>query len=329
MAETPLIATKEVSRTYRLGDRSTKALVSVDLSVARGETLAVVGESGSGKSTLGRMLLGTEAPDEGTVLFDGSPLKPPLRRPLRRRLQVIQQNPNTTFNPRRTIGQSVTLPLAVHGLMPKAGRRDRAAKLLEAVGLPPDILDRYPSALSGGQLQRAALARALACEPELLVLDEPTSALDVSVQARVLALLTELQARLGITYVFITHDLAVVRNVANSVAVLYRGHLVERAPVLDLFRRPRHHYTVMLLSSIPVVSAEEEAIKPKWPVSAFTAISDTVSEGCAFASRCPFAIDICRLERPRLSQGSHAYACHNPAPTRYAGAEEPALEDVR
>lgn len=313
MIRKPIIAAESVGRTYRIGRQETVALSGVSLEVGRGETLAIVGESGSGKSTLGRLLLGVEAPDEGRVIFEGVPIAPPLAKETRRRLQVIQQNPNGTLNPRRTIGQSITLPLAVHALRGRRERRERAVELLAAVALPADMLDRYPSALSGGQLQRAAMARALASEPDLLVLDEPTSALDVSVQARVLALLTALQARLGITYVFITHDLAVVGHIASRVAVLYRGHLVETASRSDLFARPRHRYTTMLLSSVPVISPEEESIKPEWPRMMKAAAAEAVSHGCPFAPRCPFALDRCWNERPVLPSTAHAAACHNPA----------------
>jgi oligopeptide transport system ATP-binding protein len=314
MPETARIEAVGVSKRYRIGARHVQALSQVSLRAAAAETLAVVGESGSGKSTLGRILLGVEAPDQGAVRIDAEPLPAPPPRPLRRRLQLVQQNPLSTLNPRRTVGQSVALPLEVHGLASRGGRRDRVRALLDLVGLPDDAIDRYPSALSGGQRQRAALARALAAEPDLIVLDEPTSALDVSVQARVLHLLIELQARLQLTYIFITHDLAVVRNVAQRVVVLYRGRLVESGPTAAVFARPRHRYTAMLLSSIPVVSDAEEALKPAWPSDPGALATEADGPGCPFAPRCPFALDVCRHTPPPLvsDDGAHFHACYNP-----------------
>ena len=314
MPETARIEAIGVSKRYRIGARHVQALSEVSLRAAAAETLAVVGESGSGKSTLGRILLGVEAPDQGAVRIDAEPLPAPPPRPLRRRLQLVQQNPLSTLNPRRTVGQSVALPLEVHGLASRGGRRDRVRALLDLVGLPDDAIDRYPSALSGGQRQRAALARALAAEPDLIVLDEPTSALDVSVQARVLHLLIELQARLHLTYIFITHDLAVVRNVAQRVVVLYRGRLVESGPTATVFARPRHRYTAMLLSSIPVVSDAEEALKPAWPSDPGALATEADGPGCPFAPRCPFALDVCRHTPPPLvsDDGAHFHACYNP-----------------
>jgi peptide/nickel transport system ATP-binding protein/oligopeptide transport system ATP-binding protein len=313
MPEPARIEAIGVSKRYRIGARHVQALSRVSLRAAAAETLAVVGESGSGKSTLGRILLGVEAPDEGAVRVDAEPLPAPPPRPLRRRLQLVQQNPLSTLNPRRTVGQSVALPLEVHGLA-SGGRRDRVRALLDLVGLPGDAIDRYPSALSGGQRQRAALARALAAEPDLIVLDEPTSALDVSVQARVLHLLIELQARLQLTYIFITHDLAVVRNVARRVVVLYRGRLVESGPTGAVFARPRHRYTAMLLSSIPVVSDAEEALKPAWPRDPGALAAEVDGPGCPFAPRCPFVLDVCRRTPPPLvsDDGAHFHACYNP-----------------
>jgi len=314
VADAPRIETIDVSRVYRVGQRQVQALASVSLAANAAETLAVVGESGSGKSTLGRIILGLEAPDNGVVRLDGQVLPIPAPRQLRQRLQLVQQNPLSTLNPRRTVGQSVALPLEVHGLAGNAaGRRARVSALLDLVGLQGDAIDRYPGGLSGGQRQRAALARALAAEPDLIVLDEPTSALDVSVQARVLRLLVELQAKLKLTYIFITHDLAVVRNIATRVAVLYRGRLVESGPTPAVFHTPRHRYTAMLLSSIPVVSEAEERLKPAWPNEIVS--MEEAGEGlCAFAPRCPFAISRCReVAPPEISRGEgHFAACHNP-----------------
>ena len=315
MSDTPRIEAIGISKSYRVGSRHVQALSDVSLDAEAGETLAVVGESGSGKSTLGRILLGIEKADAGEIRYRSEvmPIPPPLS--LRRRLQLVQQNPLSTLNPRRTVGQSVALPLEVHALVPDEGRQERVRQLLDLVGLPSDAGGRYPRALSGGQRQRAALARALAAEPDLIVLDEPTSALDVSVQARVLHLLRDLQARLALTYIFITHDLAVVRNIASRVCVLYRGRPVESGPTMAVFGRPRHRYTAMLLSAIPVISDAEEAVKPVWPRNAGAISVDEVSRGCAFAPRCPFAIGLCWHETPKLASNPdprHLFACHNP-----------------
>jgi len=293
---------------------ATVALDGIDLDCERGACIAVVGESGSGKTTLGRILIGAETADAGTMIFDGHNLT--ARRPLalRRRIQVVQQNPMSALNPRRSVGDSIALPLDVHRLRRGPARRARVLELLDRVGLPADFADRMPAALSGGQRQRVALARALAAEPDFLVLDEPTSALDVSVQARILQLLAGLQRDLGLTYLFITHDLAVVRNMASSVVVLYRGQCVETAPTTSLFAHPAHHYTAMLLSSLPVISAEEEALKPDWHWDRETGLRDAVSRGCAFQPRCPGARDACGADSIpwRDIAPSHRAACVAP-----------------
>lgn len=314
MREGALLEARGVSKTFRVGAGRLTALKDVSLAVGRGETVAIVGESGSGKTTLGRIFLGVERPDAGEIRLDGEPLAPPLRGAQRRRLQIVQQNPLSTLNPRRTIGQSVGLPIAVHGLATRRETRERVRHLLGLVDLPQDAIDRYPTALSGGQRQRAALARALAAEPDVLVLDEPTSALDVSVQARVLNLLTDLRERFGLTYLFITHDLAVVRNFALRVAVLYRGRLVEEGATASIFRQPRHRYAAMLLSAIPVLSEEEERVKPQWPAATELSGAERPSEGCPFAARCPFALDVCWRVMPAFTafDADHRAACHNP-----------------
>ncbi len=314
MAET-LLEAMALTKVYRVGNHMVHALRGVDLTIERGECMAVVGESGSGKTTLGNLLLGIEPPSAGVIRFQDREMPAKRGRELRRCLQVVQQNPMSTLNPKRTIYKSVSLPLAVHNLVPRGEIRERAAELLRIVGLSPDYLDRYPGALSGGQRQRVALARALAAEPDCIVLDEPTSSLDVSVQARVLERLVELQQRFSLTYLFITHDLSVVRNLSTRVAVLYRGRGVERGATESVFAAPRHRYTQMLLSSIPVVSEDEERIKPDWSWDKEMAGSDRVSEvGCAFFPRCPYVLDTCKSKLPILGDedSEHLSACHNP-----------------
>jgi peptide/nickel transport system ATP-binding protein len=221
-----------------------------------------VGESGSGKTTLGNLVLGIYPPSFGEIRFEGSALPAKRTLTLRRRIQLVQQNPLSALNGKRTIGASLALPLDVHGFVRnRAERRSRVATLLEEVGLDPQYAERSPAALSGGQRQRVAIARALACEPDLLVLDEPTSALDVLVQARVLRLLSELQTRRGLTYLFITHDLGVVRALADRVSVFKHGVIVESGNVQDIFTNPKHPYTAHLIASIPVVTDAEAATR--------------------------------------------------------------------
>lgn len=314
--QAPLMQARGLSRVFRVAGVSVPALRGVDLDLARGEILAVVGESGSGKSTLGNLLLGIDLPDAGVIRLDGAVLPRRWPRPVRRRVQLVAQNPLLALNPKRTVLQSVALPLAVHGLVPRSARRTRSAELLDMVGLPAAMLDRYPQMLSGGQRQRVALARALAAEPDMLVLDEPTSALDVSVQARVLQLLYDLQARLSLSYLFITHDLAVVRLLAHRVIVLLRGRIVESGPMLAVLTAPRHRYTQMLLASIPVVTEAEARARPPWPWDRSTAPDLAPSgQGCPFRTRCPFAVPPCATVDPELTPlaPAHLARCHNPA----------------
>ncbi len=311
-----LIELQGVSMTFRSGRRVVRAVSDVDLRIAAGMSLAIVGESGSGKSTLADIVVGTLAPTSGTLLLDGRPLRARRRRAERRRIQLVQQNPMTALNPRLTIGSSVGLPIWVHRLRPRQAIRQRVTELLAAVGVSADYLHRYPGTLSGGQRQRVALARAMAAEPDLVVLDEPTSALDVSVQARVLELLAREKQEGGRTYLFITHDLGVARVVATHVAVLYRGRIVELATAAALFDRPRHWYTILLLSSVPVVTAEEAAARPAWPATTPRSATAAGGEerGCVFRARCPAALPVCASEAPKLTPAAgHAVACHNPS----------------
>ncbi|MEW6547826.1 MAG: ATP-binding cassette domain-containing protein, partial [Bacillota bacterium] len=241
-----------------------RAVDGVSLEISAGETLALVGESGSGKTTLGRVICGLQPPTRGQVIFEGHPL--PLRGPEARRvrahIQMVYQDPTSSLNPRRRVGDIITDPLVIHRRGDPAWRRRRVAELLSLVELPPDFAYRYPHSLSGGQRQRVNIARALALGPRVLVLDEPTSALDVSVQAKLVHLLKRLQRELDLTYVFISHDLPLVRNIAGRVAVMYLGHLMEIAEAESLFTRPRHPYTRALLSVVPALTAEERRLLP-------------------------------------------------------------------
>jgi oligopeptide/dipeptide ABC transporter ATP-binding protein len=277
----------------------------------------VVGESGSGKTTLGNLVLGIDQPTLGCIRLNGETMPRRRSRAMRRSIQLVAQNPLSALNPKQTIFRSVALPLRVHGLVPRARQCGRVAELLDMVGLAPSLLERHPRVLSGGQRQRVALARAIAAEPQVLVLDEPTSALDVSVQARVLELLAQLRLRLSLTYLFISHDLGIVRVLAHRVVVMFRGRIVEAGPTAAVFASPRHRYTQMLISSVPVVTEAEERLKPDWPWDRAIGTGEAVTaSGCPFRPRCPHAVTACERSEPVLSElaPGHVASCHNPAP---------------
>ncbi len=290
-----------------------KAVDGVSFDVARGETLGLVGESGCGKSTLGRTLLRLVEPTSGSVRFDGRELVGlPARelRALRRRMQLVFQDPYASLNPRLTVRELIGEPLAIHGLARGAERERRVLELLGLMGLPRDALDRYPSEFSGGQRQRIGIARALAVQPDLVIADEPISALDVSIQAQIVNLLVDLQRELGLTYVFIAHDLKIVEYVSTRIAVMYLGKVVELAPAAQLSRRPRHPYTQALLSAVP----EPDPARRKARIVLQGDVPSPLAPppGCAFHPRCPYAFERCRREVPPLypaGQG-HVAACH-------------------
>ncbi len=240
-----------------------KAVDHVSFSIERGEVYGLAGESGSGKSTIARMIMGLTRPDSGDIFLDGENIAGTGgTREHGRKVQMVFQNPGSSLNPRRTVGQSIAVPLEAHG-HPRSDRRRRISELLEMVQLPADFAQRFPHELSGGQKQRVAIARALAVAPKLVVLDEPTSALDVSVQAKVIDLLVDLGRQLDLTFLFISHDLSLMRNFAKKVGILYLGQIVETGDTAAVFDDPRHDYTRLLIASVPVISAEEEAMRPK------------------------------------------------------------------
>jgi len=290
-----------------------QAVSEVDFDIARGQTLALVGESGCGKSTLARLLVGLYAPTAGEVTFDGVPLHAALTtsqgQVLRRRMQMIFQDPYASLNPRWRVRDIVAEPLRVHQPeVPAARHLERVGELLSSVGLNPQDASKFPHQFSGGQRQRISIARALASAPEFLVCDEPTSALDVSVQAQVLNLMLDLQRERGLTYLFISHNLAVVRQVSDQVGVMYLGRLVELAPTETLFAQPRHPYTRLLLDAIPKLRPGTQA---RMPVQGEVPNPLSPPTGCAFHPRCPQAMDICRQQRPAMQafQGIRI-ACH-------------------
>ncbi|WP_273689750.1 ATP-binding cassette domain-containing protein [Ketogulonicigenium vulgare] len=268
---TPALELRNVTKTFTLKGgfgrvkSVTTAVNNVSLSIMPGESFGLAGESGSGKSTIARMIMGLALPDSGDILVDGvSILSKEAPRDLKSRVQMVFQSSSSSLNPRRTVGQSIAVPLVAHGY--GGHRAARIAELLEMVQLPAAFANRYPHELSGGQKQRVAVARALAVGAKLLVLDEPTSALDVSVQAKVIELLEGLQREMGLTYLFISHDLSLMRNFTSRVGVLYRGDVVETGATSAVFTHPQHDYTRLLLASVPVVSAEEEALRPIIPL---------------------------------------------------------------
>jgi peptide/nickel transport system ATP-binding protein/oligopeptide transport system ATP-binding protein len=306
----------------------------VSFTVEAGKTLALVGESGSGKSTVGRLVLRLIEPTAGTMQFEGQDVfafDEARTRAFRRQAQLVFQDPYASLNPRMTVSAILAEPLALHDIVPPARRRHRVAELLEMVGLEPRFAPRYPHEFSGGQRQRIVIARALAVDPKLIVCDEPVSALDVSIRSQVLNLLRDLQRRLNLAYIFISHDLAVVKHIADRVAVMYLGRIVETAPTDQLFANPRHPYTQALLSAIPVPRPRARRERTILPGDVPSPINPP--SGCHLHLRCAHAVERCRLERPALiASGDHATACHRwPELPRVAaaaveGGRSPALE---
>ena len=325
VASEPLVVAHDLARTFdvsapwlnRVLERKPRVLLhavdGVSFSIERGKTLALVGESGCGKSTVARLLVGLYAPTRGGLKFDGqdahAAFKTAEGRKLRRRIQMIFQDPYASLNPRWIVEDIIGEPLREHDILSdKAALRERVGELLKSVGLSPLDMSKYPHQFSGGQRQRISIARALATQPEFLVCDEPTSALDVSVQAQVLNIMKDLQREQGLTYLFISHNLAVVRHVADQVGVMYLGRLVEVADKRDLFSTPRHPYTRMLLDAIPQMKQTGRA---RTPVQGEVPNPLNPPAGCAFHPRCPHANARCSSERPKLSSiGGVQVACH-------------------
>jgi peptide/nickel transport system ATP-binding protein len=321
----PLVQVKDLARSFDLSapwlqrviERRPRQLLravdGVSFDIQAGQTLALVGESGCGKSTLARVLVGMYSPSRGSVTFDGMDAHATYAGPqalqLRRRVQMIFQDPYASLNPRWKVGDIVAEGLREHRLTANEDETlARVAQLLTTVGLSPADISRYPHQFSGGQRQRISIARALATEPEFLVCDEPTSALDVSVQAQVLNIMKDLQHKLGLTYLFISHNLAVVRHMSDRIGVMYLGRLVELADTAQLFAQPQHPYTRMLLDAVPKI---RHTGRPRTPVLGEVASPLNPPTGCAFHPRCPLATERCRQERPELRAVAGAQvACH-------------------
>jgi oligopeptide/dipeptide ABC transporter ATP-binding protein len=320
----PLVEVRGLTVQYHRGRRRAPvtALSAVDITLLPGRTVSVVGESGSGKSTLGNAILGLVPPTAGTIRFRGEDithLGTARRRELTQHVQAVFQNPQASLNPQRTIGQTLEEPLLAHRSMNRSQRRTEVATALTRVGLDAAAAARYPAHFSGGQLQRIAIARALMLSPSVIICDEAVSALDLSIQAQILNLLADLQRELGLTYLFISHDLAVVRHISDRVAVLYRGQLMETGTAADVCDRPAHPYTRALLAAAPVPDPAEQRGRTV-QVAPSPALQAVASEaGCPYRPRCPHAIDKCAQPLPARQKPSGIVACH-----RYGELGQPA-----
>jgi len=310
----PLLDIRGLDIQFRGAHGPIQAVRGLDLQIQRGETLALVGESGCGKSTLARMVSLIETPTAGTLVLDGTDATHATaseRRALRKTVQLVFQNPYGSLNPRKKISAALEDPLTINTRLPKTERRARALAMLAQVGLRPEYADRYPHMFSGGQRQRIAIARALMLSPQLVVADEPVSALDVSIQAQVLNLLADLQRELGLAYLFISHDLAVVRHIAHEVLVMYLGHAVEQGPKAKIFAQPLHPYTQALLASTPGLVGADGQRRKRIVLQGELPSPLNPPPGCVFSTRCAYATERCRAERPlQRPVDERLVACH-------------------
>ncbi len=315
MSNDNILEVINLKKYFKVSKGTIKAVDDISFTVKYGETFGLVGESGSGKSTTGHVIVGLYAPTSGRILFEGADISAGVeRRPLslKKKIQMVFQDPATSLNPKRTIKQIIELPLKVHDIC-HGDTSQKVAELLQMVELPVEYMDRYPTELGGGEKQMVAIARALAVNPSFIILDEPTSALDVSIQAKIINMLMRFQKEFNLSYLFITHNLSLMRNVASRVAIMYLGKIVELASTEEFFYNPLHPYTKMLLSSIPVITDEEEAMKPKKIISTGEIPGAlNVPPGCSFHPRCPERLEICDKVEPfmlEISSG-HLVKCH-------------------
>lgn len=300
-----LLETKNLKTHFQVNGQVLHAVDGIDLTIAKGKTLGVVGESGCGKTTLGRTILGLTPPTEGQVIFAGQDITKQSRRQfkqLRREMQIIFQDPYGTLNPRQCIGHTIEEPLRVNRIIRNKGaRKERALEIMEKVGLAKKLYHAYPHELDGGRRQRVGIARALSVNPKFILCDEPVSALDVSIQAQVLNLLMDLQDELGLTYMFITHDLSVVKHISDEIMVMYAGQCFEKSPATHLFANPKHPYTQALLSAIPIPSAEARTVTPQIIKGEINSPLNP-KPGCRFISRCPHAQQECAAKDLSLKE---------------------------
>jgi peptide/nickel transport system ATP-binding protein/oligopeptide transport system ATP-binding protein len=311
----PLVQVRNLKKYFKVGDRYLKAVNRLNFDIYRGETIGLVGESGCGKSTAGRTILRLYEPTEGEVIFEGQNIykysKSEMKK-IRKQMQMIFQDPYASLNPRMTVEDIIGEPLDIHNLASGSKRRERIEELLKLVGLASEHMGRFPHEFSGGQRQRIGIARALAVEPKFIVCDEPISALDVSIQAQVVNLLKELQAKMGLTYLFIAHDLSMVRYISDRVLVMYLGNMVELAESNTLYNKPLHPYTQALLSAVPIPDPEVERKRERIVLEGEVPSPLDPPKGCAFCTRCPKAMDICTKEEPQWKEveKGHFTACH-------------------
>ena len=322
--ETPLLEARHVKKYFpiRKGVLQREvgrvhAVDDVSFAVREGETLGLVGESGCGKSTLGRTLVRLLEPTDGEIIFQGKPIESlgtRSLRPLRREMQMVFQDPYASLNPRKRVGTIVSDPMRIHNLGSRDDQKRRVGEILETVGLSPEHYNRFPHEFSGGQRQRIGIARALALRPKLIIADEPVSALDVSIQSQMLNLLEDLQNEFQLTYIFIAHDLGVVRHVSDRIAVMYLGKIVELSPAEDLYTRPIMPYTEALLSAVPIPDPDLAEKRERIVLEGDVPSPINPPSGCRFHTRCPRATDVCRKVEPQLTEygGGHVAACHHP-----------------
>ncbi|HEU12917.1 MAG: oligopeptide/dipeptide ABC transporter ATP-binding protein [Caldisericum sp.] len=309
-----ILEIKGLKKYFKTRKGTIKAVDDVDLEIEEGEIFGLVGESGSGKTTVANIIMGLYLPTSGEIKYKGNNIAIPInKRPkwLKKEIQIVFQNPASSLNPKKTVRQILEVPISIH--RPDAPLPQTIYELLEMVDLPPEFIDRHPEELGGGEKQLVAIARALSTEPSLIVLDEPTSSLDVSVQGKIINILMKLQKNFGLTYIFITHNLSLMSNVANRVAIMYLGKIKEIAKSEEFFTNSFHPYTKMLLSSIPVITEEEEKLKPKKILSTGEIPGALkLPEGCSFHPRCPFVMDVCKVKDPPLIEVSpnHLCSCH-------------------